>query len=274
MVPQELIDSILSDVDDDSDSLRACALASKCFLTPAQRLLFKEMSFPMQQNFRGVPTGASNPITLLVQRASDTLSSSPHLLPFVRQLTIGSMYWKEGWEALKVLLCTLRPAKLEHFVMQGALKAMPSDVCVALTRIFAQPSLQKAVLWGWDDIPPSVLTAAFGSCQNVVVRCDTLEMAIGIDAALPTSEQGTNTYHSPAIDAGGATPLECLAMVVREGAGDFLLQPTMSRLIRGLRELEIFADALPAVHFCSTTLTHLVLHMPCEYCAPISHKSC
>ncbi|KAF7367583.1 hypothetical protein MSAN_00821600 [Mycena sanguinolenta] len=248
---------------------KACALTSRRFLLPAQRLLFKEMSFPMQQNFgnfslfRRQSNGAFDPITLLVQRASDILSSSPHLLAFVRQLKVGSMYWEEGWEALRDLLCTFRPAKIVCFTMEGALQAMPSDVCVALTGIFAQSSLQKVVLWGWDDIPPSTLTAAFASCQNVVVRCHTLEMATAMDAASPASKQDTNTCLSPAIDAGdGATPLECLVMEVENGAGDFLLQPTISRLIRGLRELEIFPDALPAAHFCSTTLTHLALHMP------------
>ncbi|KAF8157530.1 hypothetical protein K438DRAFT_2074062 [Mycena galopus ATCC 62051] len=257
MVPQELIDVILSDVDD--DSLPACALASRRFLLPAQRLLFKEMSFPVQQNFRGRGNGASDPITLLVQRASNILSSSPHLIAFVRHLNVGSMYWEEGWEALKVLLCTLRPANIECFSMQGALAGMPRDVYLALTGIFGQSSLQKIALWGWDDIPPSTLTAAFASCQNVVVRCTTLQMATATGAASPTLKQGMNTYLSPVID--GATPLECLALHIRQGAGDLLLQHTTSRLLRGLRELEIFPDALTAAHLCSTTLTHLALHI-------------
>ncbi|KAF7377978.1 hypothetical protein MSAN_00221700 [Mycena sanguinolenta] len=260
MVPQELIDAILSEIDDDDETLKACALASRRFLPPAQRLLFKEMSFPMQQKFRGQPEGASNPITLLVQRASNLLSSSPHLLAFVRELNVGSMYWKEGWEALRVLLCTFHPAKLACFSMDGALDEMPRDVCVAITGIFAQSSLQKVMFWSWDDIPPSILTAAFASCRNVVARCNTLEMATATDAASSTSNQGTNT---PAIDFDdGATPLECLTMEIRAGAGDFLLRPTISRLIGGVRELEIFDDALTAAHLCSTTLTHLTVCMP------------
>ncbi|KAJ7288201.1 hypothetical protein C8J57DRAFT_1641517 [Mycena rebaudengoi] len=269
MIPQELIDAILADVNE--DSLQACALTSRRFLLPAQRLLFKEMYFPMQQNFggrfpmqqnlTGLSAGATDPITLCMHRASDILSSSPHLLAFVRQLRVGSMYWEEGWEALKVLLCTLRPAKIECFSMQGALKRMPRDVCIALTGIFAQSSLQKVMLWSWDDIPSSTLTAAFASCQNVVIRCNTLDMATAVVAASPTSKQGTN----PANEAGdGATPLECLTMHTRDGAGDFLLQPTISRLIRGLQKLEIFPDALTAVHFCSTMLTHLALRMAWE----------
>ncbi|KAJ6510982.1 hypothetical protein C8R45DRAFT_965794 [Mycena sanguinolenta] len=263
MVPQELIDAILCELsqvddDDDGDSLRACALVSRRFLLPAQRLLFKEMSFPVQQNFRGQPTRAYHPITLLVQRASGILSS-PHLIAFIRQLNIGSMYWEEGWDALKVLFCTLRPAKIACFSMEGAMARIPSDVSVALAGIFAQPSLQKVKLWGWDDISLSTLTAAFMACPNVVVRCSILEMATAMNAASPSQQE----YLSPAIDAGdGPTPLKCLAMHTRDGAGDFLLQPTISRLISGLRELEIFPDGLIAAHLCSTTLTHLVLHMP------------
>ncbi|KAJ6510984.1 hypothetical protein C8R45DRAFT_1207765 [Mycena sanguinolenta] len=267
MVPQELIDAILSDVDDDDDgdSLRACALVSRRFILPAQRLLFKEMSFPMQQNVRGQPhgQGAEHPITLLVQRASDILSSSPHSIAFVRQLNVGSMYWEEGWDALKDLLCTLRPAKIAYFSMQGSLANIPSDVNVAIAGIFAQPSLQKAKLWSWDHILPSTLIAAFALCQNVFVRCSSFEMATAVDLASP-SNQG---YFSPAIDVDGATPLECLTMKIDCGVGDFLLQPTISRLIRGLRELEIlqfsqiYPDALTAAHLCSTTLTHLVLHV-------------
>ncbi|KAJ6593408.1 hypothetical protein B0H19DRAFT_19776 [Mycena capillaripes] len=260
MVPQEILEYILSDLD--YDSLCACALASRRFLLPAQRLLFKEMSFPTQQNFRRVGEGSSDPITLLVQRASDILSSSPQLLAFVRELNVGSMYWKEGWEALEVLLRTLGPAKIEYFSMDGAISAMSEDVCLALTRIFAQPSLKKVVLWSWDGIPLSTLVAAFASCHNVVVRCNTLQIATTIDAASPASTQATNSSLSPDIHAeDGDTPLEHLAMHIREGAGDFLLQPRISRLIRSLRKLEIFADALTAVHFCSATLTHLKLHI-------------
>ncbi|KAJ7883473.1 hypothetical protein B0H14DRAFT_2564878 [Mycena olivaceomarginata] len=208
MVPQELLDDMLADLDE--DSLHACALASRRFLLPAQRLLFKEMSFPMQQNFRGVEKGISNPITLLVQRASDILSSSPQLLAFVRELNIGSMYWKEGWDALEVLLRTLRPGKIKCFSMEGAMEAMPQDVC----------------------------------------------SIAGIQTA-------ANVSLSPAIHAeDGGTPLECLAMHIRDGAGDFLVQPRISRLISGLRKLEIFADALGAAHFCSRTLMHLKLHIP------------
>ncbi|KAF8210952.1 hypothetical protein K438DRAFT_1959162 [Mycena galopus ATCC 62051] len=219
MVLQELIDAILSDVDEDDD-LQACALVSRRFLLPAQQRLFKEMSFP---------------------RASNILSSFSHFLAFVRELKVGN----------RVLLAG-RP-----------LHTIPMDVCVVLVETFAQSSLQKVVLWSWDDyVPPSPLTTALASCQNVVVRCSTLEMAKAMDAASAVSEQGTNTYLSPAFDAGdGATPLECLAMHIRYSAGAFLLQPAISRLIRGLQRLEIHEDALPAAHFCSTMLTHLTLHM-------------
>jgi hypothetical protein len=73
---------------DDEDSLRACALASRRFLLPAQRLLFKTMSFSMEQKFGGY----LNNTWELLQNASDTLSSSPHLIAFVRELNVGSMY--------------------------------------------------------------------------------------------------------------------------------------------------------------------------------------
>lgn len=273
MVPQELLDDMLADLDE--DSLRACALASRRFLLPAQRLLFKEMSFPMQQNFRGEEKGISNPITLLVQRASDILSSSPQLLAFVRELNVGSMYWKEGWDALEVLLRTLRPGKIKCFSMEGAMEAMPQDVCVALTGIFAQPSLKKVMLLSCNGIPPSTLVAAFTSCHNVVVRCNTLPITTTIDAASPASRPAANVSLPPAIHAeDGGTPLECLAMRIRDGAGDFLVQPRISRLISGLRKLEIFADALGAAHFCSRTLTHLKLHIACECYVLISLESC
>ncbi|KAJ7855750.1 hypothetical protein B0H14DRAFT_2754344 [Mycena olivaceomarginata] len=244
MVPQELLDDMFVDLDE--DSLRACALASRRFLLPAQRLLFKEMSFPMQQNFRGESKGISNPITLLVQRASDILSSSPQLLAFVRELNVGSMYWKEGWEALEVLLRTLRPGKIECFSMEGAMEAIASGSAMAFRHLY----------W-WLH---------FASCRNVVVRCNTLQVTTTIDAASPASRRATTVPLPPAIHAGdGDTLLECLAMRIRHGAGDFLVQPTISRLISGLCKLEIFADALGAVHFCSRTLTHLKLHIASEF---------
>ncbi|KAJ7786795.1 hypothetical protein B0H14DRAFT_2957141 [Mycena olivaceomarginata] len=196
MVPQELLDDMFVDLDEDS---------------------LHEL--PMQHNFRGESKGISNPITLL--------------------LNVGSMYWKEGWEALEVLLRTLRPGKIECFSMEGAMEAMPQDVCVALTGIFAQPSLKKVMLLSCDGIPHlywwlhSHLTTT-------------------IDAASPASRRATTVPLPPAIHAGdGDTLLECLAMRIRHGAGDFL---------RPLQTGD-FADALGAVHFCSRTLTHLKLHI-------------
>ncbi|KAJ7602363.1 hypothetical protein DFH06DRAFT_1351357 [Mycena polygramma] len=247
MVPLELIEIILSDLD--HDSLRACALASSRFRLPAQRLLFKEMSFPVEHKFDPEAAG-------VMQRASDILSSTPHLLAFVREFTVGRMYRKEGIEALHALLRTFRHAKLERFSIDEVDEYMPDDICAALVEIFVQSSPKKVVLWGFDDMPPSILVAAFASCQDVVVRCHSLHIATTVDSA----PQPANVSLSPDIHArGGDTSLESLDIRNTLDAAEFLLQPAISRLLSGLRKLEIYALALSAINSCSATLTHLKL---------------
>ncbi|KAJ7111273.1 hypothetical protein C8R44DRAFT_883094 [Mycena epipterygia] len=139
-----IIDLILTDVDDEA-SLRECALTSRLFLLPAQRLLFREISIPTEQRFeRRYMNGVSD----MVERLSDILSSSPHLLAFVREVNIGSMYGETGWNLLEVLLRILGRAKLERFSTHAPFDTAPPNICVALTALFAQPSLQDDEIKG------------------------------------------------------------------------------------------------------------------------------
>ncbi|KAJ6478580.1 hypothetical protein C8R47DRAFT_1138935 [Mycena vitilis] len=258
MLPLEIIEIILSDLD--HDSLRACALASSRFRLPAQRLLFKEMTFPWGHRLN---SGA-------LQRASDILSSTPHLLAFVRELTVGRIYRKEGPEALLALLRTFHHAKLERFSIDIIDGYMPDDICAALVEVFVQSSLKKVVLWSFDGMPTSILLGAFASCEDVVVRCYSLSLATTVDPA----PQPTSVSLSPDISAGGGdTPLRSLDMRNMSDAAETLLQPAISRLLSGLRKLEIYALALSAINICAATLTHLKLRraddtQACECCVP------
>ncbi|KAJ7462148.1 hypothetical protein FB451DRAFT_1267942 [Mycena latifolia] len=241
---------------DEADaSLRACALTSKIFRVPAQCLLFRRMTFPVEHNFRG----GGCPAMERVRRATDILSSSPHLIASVRQLHIGSMYWKEGWAAMEVFLRILKPARIERFSMEGAVNAMPANVRVALADLFAQPSMQNVKFWSWDSVSPAIVAAAFAFCRKVYIRSYLLETQTAVHADSSTSEQEPHGEFLLAIENGGDV-MEHLVMLTPHNSGDFLLNPALSRFITHLREMEIYADGLEALHLCSDTLTHLKIH--------------
>ncbi|KAJ7358280.1 hypothetical protein DFH08DRAFT_932429 [Mycena albidolilacea] len=78
MIPQELVEAILSDVD--PGSLKSCSLVSPGFCVPSQRLIFR--SFRLEGNRKG-PTILSN-----YGRAYTLLTDSPHLAAYITNLEI------------------------------------------------------------------------------------------------------------------------------------------------------------------------------------------
>ncbi|KAJ7111277.1 hypothetical protein C8R44DRAFT_883099 [Mycena epipterygia] len=109
----------------------------------------------------------------------------------------------------------------------------------------------------------TILGAAFASCRKVVVWAGT-EPSWAVSAESSTSEEDTDVYRADlplAIEDGDdAKPLEHLTLAVNwdwDDLGAFLQRPEISRLIKRVREMEIYGDALAAVHLCSSTLTHL-----------------
>ncbi|KAJ6532862.1 hypothetical protein DFH09DRAFT_1284506 [Mycena vulgaris] len=257
---QELIEAIFAEVDD-RRSLQACALASRPFVLPAQRLLFKKMSFPVDTRLGSASRRSY--ATKCAQRACDILSSAPHLIAFVRELKIGSMQGVAGWTALAALLRKLQPAKIERFSMEGPMDMIPSTVRVALAAIFSQPSLQHVEFRSSGPIPPSILANVFASCREVFVRSDGIETPQTTSAAYG-SEGDTDTN----LPLGHAIPLEHLTMATRDGAGSFLLEPEISHRIHRLQYAQIYPDALAAMHQCSTTLTHLTLYNTYDIVSP------
>ncbi|KAF7343249.1 hypothetical protein MVEN_01756700 [Mycena venus] len=79
-IPQELVDIIMDNLDDDIPSLKSCSLAARTFVSSAQIQIFRKIEI----------TPPTHPLSLSssCQKLYKLLTSSPHLAPLVDELCI------------------------------------------------------------------------------------------------------------------------------------------------------------------------------------------
>ncbi|KAJ6556043.1 hypothetical protein B0H19DRAFT_1151833 [Mycena capillaripes] len=78
---QEICDHICDFVDDSRDQLGACSLISPFFTSAAQRHIFRQISITR-------PSTGGSDVARLSRRLRAVLRESPHLLRFIRCLTV------------------------------------------------------------------------------------------------------------------------------------------------------------------------------------------
>ena len=146
-LPQELIDSIISQLND-RKSLKACSLVASPFVLPSQRLLFHTIDLD-------TPTLTPRNLKIYV-RFLRILTLNPLLGTYVRSLRLGddsdNFGSSRSWTAHKNLpqLLQLLP-RLEAFTLtfnscEIQWTSIPEDVRAAFVRLFRLPTLQAISL--------------------------------------------------------------------------------------------------------------------------------
>jgi hypothetical protein len=126
-----------------------------------------------------------------------------------------------------------------------------------------------------SDPPPSIkLEAPDVTPLEHLAPEPPLKLEAGDDVMPPEHLALPQPFKLEVEDDSDVTPLEHLVIHANWGGGGLLLRPEISCLINRVRELEIFEDALIAVHLCSTTLTHLTVHEISVYYMPSSYPTC
>ncbi|KAJ7670919.1 hypothetical protein DFH06DRAFT_143388 [Mycena polygramma] len=171
-LPQELIDAIVEEVDDEND-LPACSLAARAFVDPSQRRLFRSLSLRWDLGWDSL------------DRALAFLHQFPHLVPHVRDVSLDIPMDSKNQETLEAILRML--GNIEHLVIEGRgarWQQVTTALGFAIYDILSMPSLQQLHIFRIDDIPASlVLHAASSLCvlslYSVDVRTSQLPLDIG-----------------------------------------------------------------------------------------------
>ncbi|KAJ7832841.1 hypothetical protein B0H14DRAFT_2309282, partial [Mycena olivaceomarginata] len=83
--PQELVDIVVNNLQDDTPSLKACSLTAHTFVPSARIHIFKRIEImPPNDN----PGSKEPPSRSPCQKLLKMLNSSPHIAPFVEELSI------------------------------------------------------------------------------------------------------------------------------------------------------------------------------------------
>ncbi|KAF7347189.1 hypothetical protein MVEN_01473700 [Mycena venus] len=237
-VPQELVDAIVSEIDD-VPSLKACALTGSVFRDPSQRILLRSLS--LNQDFRG---------------SSTLLDESPHVNAYIICLTI-RLDWNpsvtdiERFQEILVKLAIVRQCIMsgmgEEFRVGYHTPTFPSALLCFLRR---QP-LQELNVLHWYNVPPAVIlrflaTAPMVSFFNVYVNEDT-------EVPTPDAQQSS------------AKPLEELIFEINANSVRMLFtQPRFKSHTKALRRLSLVARFDPSnslIFDTADTLQHIRLDL-------------
>lgn len=164
-LPQELVDLIVDNLEDDISSLEACSLTSRAFLASSRRYQFSEIELT------GLPLShqsASRPqMQTLCDKFLALIERSPHIAPLVKDLSIleGGVPWLANRRSpLPLVLRQL--VNLEHISIGDPGRSMdwsllPRRVRESLMDILHSPKLQSVILMAIDELPhPSKLFPA------------------------------------------------------------------------------------------------------------------
>ncbi|KAF7348772.1 hypothetical protein MVEN_01396700 [Mycena venus] len=162
-LPQELVDSVVEELDD--SSLPICALASKSFLHPSQRRIFRCINFH----------GAYPPGDRRFESLCSVLSESPHLVSYVRAVVVRLDIARFYRVARLLRACTRLGSLAICFTAQVVSLDMPNlpmELIDALLCRIASASLHHLEIWGQAGLlmPDSLLHFAVTSVRSLALR--------------------------------------------------------------------------------------------------------
>jgi hypothetical protein len=164
-VPQEVINAIVDFVED-PESLKPCSLASSQFCEPCQRILFHKLSIVqnsvLNSSYGGVMT---------IERASTTLTRSPHLALYVRDLSISVMNLPEDLATLLSIINALK--HVECLVIRGHVldqTSIPSGLMTATLDVIARPCFRHLCLLHVFHLPVWFVSHVLSSVRLLTLR--------------------------------------------------------------------------------------------------------
>ncbi|KAJ7359673.1 hypothetical protein DFH08DRAFT_414789 [Mycena albidolilacea] len=145
LLPQELFEAIIDQVCD-KETLKACALVATSFLPASQRNLFRKVELGGHSPGRGT---------------SATLAEFPHLVSYIRDLTI--YLWGTASEYLAVAVILRSVQSIESLTVFGRFrnwKRLGDEASSALLDCLSRPSLRRLALSNVLGIPAALILAA------------------------------------------------------------------------------------------------------------------
>ncbi|KAJ6564623.1 hypothetical protein B0H19DRAFT_1141565 [Mycena capillaripes] len=257
-IPDDLIPSIVQELEHDRTSLKACSLVGSSFRSPSQRRLFHSMwlhpnRIKLQVMSRSVVPSYSGEYRVpssTIRRASTLLSGSPHLASYIRHLTIELTTSPDEAALLEQFLQKVR--NLETFAISGTLidwnRLLPA-LASTILNVIALPSLSRLHLWSMENIPATLIFTALSSM--VVLSIDETTVA--------------HTSIANSSSSGIASRLEQLILSTDQAEIYALIHSPGAPTLRNVRRLLLHmsektgpgAERLLSSLF--GTLTHLVL---------------
>ncbi|KAJ7359679.1 hypothetical protein DFH08DRAFT_1075074 [Mycena albidolilacea] len=242
LLPQELFDAIIDKIHD-KETLKACALLSSAFLPPSQRKLFRKVLIGLGRRSRNTTTA---------------LAESPHLVSYIRDLTIVMPSTVPISVAVAGVLRSVQ--NIESLVVSGIApgvnwNSVEHEARSTLLDCLLRPSLRSLQLSGMQDVSAALISAA--TAVPVVSFFD-----IRMDVREEISEQLHASAPAPRLrrltlgDAGPAVRPIC----------DFLLHPRKPAYTQQIERLSIRIDQDNASYAgrimaaCAATLKYLVVN--------------
>ncbi|KAJ6606370.1 hypothetical protein DFH09DRAFT_1299632 [Mycena vulgaris] len=236
-LPQELVDIVIDDIQDDPASLKTCSYVSASFRRSSQRHIFSHITLLP-------PWNATS--STLCQNFYEVLVSAPHLASYVHCLDIiegcdpdggriaRDLPWVTSEKTLELVLPLLRlrhlslhctwPASFLVSSLRGTLKARLHDV-------IHSPAL-KSLSLGRMTFTPSAFHFFLGDCMALK---ELILTSVSVYSALEV--ENTKTFESDA----RPTQLESLDLVESDGeVMELLLSPQSPVDLRCLRTLSIY----------------------------------
>ncbi|KAJ7196559.1 hypothetical protein GGX14DRAFT_574891 [Mycena pura] len=183
-IPQELLDKIVDELEDDIPALKACSLTSSAFVPSARAHIFSTIVLRPPAESRSVVQPKNS-----CQKFEKILSSSPHLASLVKDLRIvegiaigslqqseaamgrhGGMPWVAGsYRTLISVLAPLGNLKRIAFLCKFRLywDQLPQRLVAAIVEVFRSPALESVHLLGVETSQPDRIVSLLGETRNL-----------------------------------------------------------------------------------------------------------
>ncbi|KAJ7466031.1 hypothetical protein FB451DRAFT_1261631 [Mycena latifolia] len=181
VLPQELLDAIVEEVDD-RDSLQTCSLVAKSLVIASQRCLFRSLYLYTKSNHARHPSPTC-------ERAYALLSSSPHLAKYVRTLTVClAQESAEDYVPAQRLIQMLN--LLSRFAVHGSSDRfrwdlLSSGLVCSIVDAIQRPSIQCFHLKRIRGVPSSLMFYAASAFRVFSVERVEILQDTGPSALLP-----------------------------------------------------------------------------------------